>query len=106
MGSFAMKAAIRLMTVTAAVIFVLAGTYGASGAPNAVSDLQRLLDERAISRKVMEVSRGADRGDRELFEQAYWPDGTDEHSGFSGSAKEFVAYTLKTLTDAHTHLML
>src|SRR5262245_54353278 len=42
-------------------------------------DLQMLLDERAIQRKLTDYTRGADRMDRKLYESVYWPDATDDH---------------------------
>ena len=50
-----------------------------------VSDKQQLAD--LVSR----LSRGIDRGDREVIEACYAPDGYDDHGIMAGSGQEFAA---------------
>jgi hypothetical protein len=69
-------------------------------------ELQMLLDERAIRRKLNDYARGADRMDKKLYQSVYWPDATDEHIAFSGNAMDFVEHAFSALTDVRSHLML
>ena len=47
-------------------------------------DLQRLLDERAIERLLVDYCRGVDRLDAALVASVYHSDGTDDHGSFKG----------------------
>lgn len=62
-----------------------------------MDDLQRLLDEAAIQRALVRYCRGVDRGDEELIRSAYWPDATDDHGAYKGSAAEFASYVVRAL---------
>ena len=57
---------------------------------------QRLLDERAIHRCLLDYCRGVDRGDPELVASVYHADGTDDHGSFKGLGSDFAIY----VTDA------
>ena len=41
--------------------------------------------------------RGIDRADEALIRSAYWPDGTDRHGAYQGSAAGFVDWAVKML---------
>jgi len=45
--------------------------------------------------------RGVDRLDDALLESVYWPDATDSHGIFSGSAAEFRAWVIPFLREAY-----
>jgi hypothetical protein len=62
-----------------------------------VDDLQRLLDERAIYRRLVEYCRGVDRGDAALVASVYHPDGTDDHGSFMGLGSDFAEYVTSRL---------
>ena len=55
-------------------------------------ELQRLLDERAIRRRLVDYCRGVDRGDAALVASVYHPDGTDDHGSFRGLGTDFAEY--------------
>lgn len=56
------------------------------------ADLELLLAERAISRVILAYSRAVDRYDFDALADCYWPEGTDDHGSFRGSAAEFVEW--------------
>ncbi|MCU1514692.1 MAG: hypothetical protein JWO10_1782 [Microbacteriaceae bacterium] len=62
--------------------------------------IQELLDERSITRVLREYCRAIDRMDFELLASVYWPDATDDHGSFVGTAPEFIAW-LRTLLPRH-----
>jgi hypothetical protein len=68
-------------------------------------DLQRLLDERAIERRLVDYCRGVDRGDAPLVASVYHPDGTDDHGSFQGRGADFAQYVTRRLEryDATMH---
>jgi hypothetical protein len=59
--------------------------------------VEELLDREAIRDCVFRYCRGADRVDEALMRSSYWPDATDQHGGYSGSARGFIDNALKTL---------
>ena len=64
-------------------------------------DLQRLLDERAIRRVLLDYCRGVDRCDRDLIASAYHPDATDDHGGYVGTGPGFADYAVARLRAAY-----
>lgn len=60
--------------------------------------IQALLDKQAITELSYRYSRAADRLDRELLASVYWPDGTDDHGAFSGSAPDYVDWVIGLLS--------
>jgi hypothetical protein len=62
-----------------------------------VSDLQQLLDDRAIRDVVLRYCRGIDRMDRDLVRSCYHPDATDSHGSFEGSVDEFLVWVWRVL---------
>ncbi len=65
-----------------------------------VDDLQRLLDERVIRRRLLEYCRGIDRCDAELVASVYHPDATDDHGSFVGLGRDFAEYAVARLRAA------
>jgi hypothetical protein len=59
--------------------------------------LQRLLDERAIHRRLTDYCRGVDRCDAELIASVYHPDARDDHGSFVGLGVDFAAYVVERL---------
>jgi hypothetical protein len=49
-------------------------------------------DREAIRDCLFRYSRGIDRCDMELLRSVYWPGAMDHHTGFTGTAEEFVAW--------------
>ena len=65
-----------------------------------MDDVQRLLDEAAIHRVLVQYCRGVDRGDEGLIRDVYWPDATDDHGVYKGSGPAFAPFVVKAL-NAH-----
>jgi hypothetical protein len=61
------------------------------------AQIQDLLDREAIRNCLYRYCRGIDRADEEALRSAYWPDGTDMHGVYSGSAAGFIAQALPRL---------
>jgi hypothetical protein len=59
--------------------------------------LQDLIDKQAITELSYRYSRGCDRLDRALIADVYWPDGTDDHGLFNGSATEYLDWVMGVL---------
>ncbi len=66
---------------------------------NNISDakLDELLAREAIRDCLFRYCRGIDRIDEAALRSAYWPDGTDQHGPYNGSASGFVEWAMKTL---------
>jgi len=56
-----------------------------------------LLDREAIRDCLYRYCRGIDRADETALRSAYWPDGTDNHGPYQGSASGFIDWAMKTL---------
>jgi SnoaL-like domain len=54
--------------------------------------VQTLLDKQAIHEVVLRYCRGVDRLDMALVRSCYHDDGIDHHTGFTGSADDYVAW--------------
>lgn len=54
--------------------------------------LDLLMAERAIKRVILAYSRAVDRYDFDALAECYWPEGTDDHGSFKGSAADFVEW--------------
>jgi hypothetical protein len=68
----------------------------------------RLADERAIVRCLMDYCRGIDRLDEALVASVYHPDGTDDHGSFVGLGSDFARVVVKRLrahAEATTHFI-
>ncbi len=59
--------------------------------------LKELMDREAIRDCLYRYCRGIDRADEQLLRGAYWPDGTDNHGPYQGSASGFVDWAMKSL---------
>jgi hypothetical protein len=57
------------------------------------------LDRQQIHDVVARYCQGIDRLDMDLVRSAYHPDGVDHHTGFDGTADEFVAWVGPQLAD-------
>ncbi|SFM18541.1 nuclear transport factor 2 family protein [Variovorax sp. OV329] len=66
-----------------------------SGSPG--DALQALLDREAIRDCLYRYCRGIDRADEEALRSAYWPDATDCHGAWRGSASGFIDQALSKL---------
>jgi hypothetical protein len=77
---------------------------GAAGMSRA---LEELLARRQIEDLVLRYSRGIDRLDAEAVRSCYHPDGTDEHTGFSGVRDDFVEWVMAAVRrfDGTMHLV-
>lgn len=62
--------------------------------------LQTLADREAIRDCLYRYCRGIDRLDAEALRSAYWPDGTDNHGAYKGSAQGFIDMALEKLQGA------
>lgn len=62
--------------------------------------LRSLADREAIRECLYRYCRGIDRLDAESLRSAYWPDGTDRHGAYNGSAQGFVDWALDKLPGA------
>ena len=62
-----------------------------------MSELDRLLAERAITRVLYRYAQGVDRRDFEQVTACYWPDGYDSHGSFEGTIPDYVAWLQKVL---------
>ncbi|AVS83486.1 hypothetical protein C8239_00885 [Paracidovorax avenae] len=59
-----------------------------------------LADKDAIRECLYRYCRGIDRCDAEALRSAYWPDATDRHGPYQGSAAGFIAWALDKLPSA------
>ncbi len=66
--------------------------------------LRELLDREAIRDCLYRYCRGIDRRDEAALRSAYWPDGTDNHGPYQGSASGFIDWALKTLKHAERNI--
>jgi hypothetical protein len=63
----------------------------------ATASLQDLLDREAIRECLHRYCRGIDRADEAALRSAYWPDATDSHGAYKGSATGFIDQALPKL---------
>lgn len=68
--------------------------------PKPATTLQDLLDREAIRDCLHRYCRGIDRMDEACLRSVYWPDATDRHGPYQGSATGFVEWALDKLKDA------
>ena len=57
-------------------------------------ELERLVAVQAITDRIYQYSRAVDRLDADLLRDVYWPDGTDDHGIFTGSAPDYVEWVM------------
>ena len=61
------------------------------------ADIGQLWDREMIRDCLYRYCRGIDRVDEALLRSAYWPDGTDTHGAYRGSASGFVDWAMEAL---------
>jgi len=61
------------------------------------AEIVKLWDREMIRDCLYRYCRGIDRTDEAALRSAYWPDGTDDHGAYSGSAEGFVDWAMKAL---------
>jgi hypothetical protein len=66
--------------------------------------VQGLLDREAIRECLYRYCRGIDRVDEAALRSSYWPDATDQHGPYSGSAEGFIAWALDALKKAERNV--
>jgi hypothetical protein len=59
--------------------------------------IEQLWDREMIRDCLYRYCRGIDRADEAMLRSACWPDGTDTHGPYRGSAEGFVDWAMKTL---------
>jgi hypothetical protein len=60
----------------------------------AMSKIEYLLDKQEIMELSYRYSRACDRLDAALMTAVYWPDGTDDHGSFKGTAPDYVEWVM------------
>jgi len=68
--------------------------------PAPAQTLQNLLDREAIRDCLHRYCRGIDRVDEACLRSVYWPDATDRHGPYQGTASGFIEWALDKLKDA------
>jgi hypothetical protein len=61
------------------------------------SGVRELMDREAIRECMFRYCRGIDRQDEAALRSAYWPDATDRHGPYQGSATGFIDWALEKL---------
>ncbi len=59
--------------------------------------VQALLDREAIRECIFRYCRGIDRADEASLRASYWPDATDRHGPYQGTAEAFIEAALLKL---------
>ncbi|WP_240953659.1 nuclear transport factor 2 family protein [Sphingomonas sp. G-3-2-10] len=59
--------------------------------------IEALHDREMIRDCLFRYCRGIDRADEAALRSAYWPDGTDNHGPYQGSASGFIDWAMQTL---------
>jgi len=60
-------------------------------------NIGELMDREAIRECMFRYCRGIDRQDEAALRSAYWPDATDHHGPYQGSATGFIDWALEKL---------
>ena len=63
-----------------------------------MSKIDDLVDKQEIAELSYRYSRACDRLDAEMLSEVYWPDGTDDHGIFKGSAPDYVDWVMGYLS--------
>src|SRR5438105_2907282 len=66
--------------------------------------MQELVDREAIRECLYRYCRGIDRLDEAALRSSYWPDATDRHGPYSGSAEGFFAWAIDGLKKAERNV--
>ena len=59
--------------------------------------LEELIARERIRDCLYRYCRGIDRADEAMLRSAYWPDGTDAHGPYNGTAEGFIQWAMKAL---------
>lgn len=68
---------------------------------SAARELNLLMAEREIRRRLVDYCHGVDRCDAALTASAYHPDATDDHGSFVGTGHEFADYAARRLAEGY-----
>ena len=68
------------------------------------SPVDQLVAKDAIRDCLYRYCRGIDRADEAALRSAYWPDGTDTHGPYKGSATGFIDWAMKVLPHAERNI--
>lgn len=60
-------------------------------------EVKKIFAKEAIRDCLFRYCRGIDRADEAALRSAYWPDGTDDHGTYQGSAEGFIDWALQVL---------
>lgn len=72
-----------------------------------VSQVREEMADREVIRDCLyRYCRAVDRGDPELLRTVYWPGAMDYHTGFSGTAEEFIDWALPRLMQMEQNIHL
>jgi len=66
--------------------------------------INKLMAREAIRDCLFRYCRGIDRIDETSLRSAYWPDGTDQHGPYDGSASGFIDWALKFLPQTERNI--
>ena len=66
--------------------------------------MEELIARDAIRDCLYRYCRGIDRADEAALRSAYWPDGTDTHGPYKGSASGFIDWAMKVLPHAERNI--
>ncbi len=66
---------------------------------NDTTAIQSLLDREAIRECIFRYCRGIDRIDEAALRASYWPDATDRHGPYQGTATQFIEAALPKLRE-------
>jgi hypothetical protein len=67
---------------------------GSANMSTGTADLEWLINREKIRDCLARLSRGLDRRDADLIKGCYWPEATDDHGVFIGSAAEFLNWVV------------
>jgi hypothetical protein len=62
--------------------------------------VQRLIDENAVKKVVVDYCHGIDFLDEDLLRSTYWDDATEDHQPFLGNALEYFTWVLEVLRES------
>lgn len=60
-------------------------------------DMEFIQTEATVKNLIYQLARSVDRVDEELMRSLFWPDATDDHGLFAGTAEDYVAWVVPLL---------
>ena len=60
-------------------------------------DMEFIQTEATLKKLIYLFARSIDRVDEELMRELFWPDATDDHGLFTGTAEDYVAWVIPLL---------